>query len=115
MVISLIIQESIPYYLLITDVFAIAILLVIQKLNVNLVWLQIGLVVACYFAFVSSSGVTVDLRDRTLTGLYPSSFYIVHWISDICLLWLACSQGYSIGSAIILYWQHIPNQQKLDD
>jgi uncharacterized membrane protein len=93
-----------PYHLLITDVFAIAIIAVLQKLTIKYTWLQLVLIIVCYLAFAVSIHSTVELRDLTLTGSYSFMHFFIHWVSDISLLYL-------VYKAILLF----KNEKTLSD
>jgi len=77
-----------PYHFLITCLFVIILSIIVPKITARNAWPQVVGATVVYIFFLLSSDFIFVLRDRTLTGAYPNIHLIVHWITDVCVLYL---------------------------
>ncbi len=75
------------YHRLITQAFALTILILLQKGRLKArTEAQLTPIAICFLLYITSSGLAVDLRNGVLSAHYPAVHLYMHWLSSVLML-----------------------------
>lgn len=96
------------YHWMITEVFALVLLVLLQRDVLKApVKAQLLPVIACFFFYILSSGLVNNLRDGVLRGQYPAVHIYMHWLAGIlmCVIFYQSIQGIRRGAAELILFK----------